>query len=88
MNNQPHLPESCRPTQMLYKVSSGPTPTPLFVLRFVFSIIHRRGRAAKNGEGLGRLIYHMMYTQGGHVGGGGGGGGEWGGSAQLQICAQ
>ena len=77
MNNQPQLPENCRPTQMLYKISFVPMPTPLFVLRFVFSIITEAEEQQKCGR-YGKTC-HMMYTQGGHVGGGG---------AQLQIRVQ
>ena len=45
------------------------------ILYIVFSMIHRRGQAAKNMEGP-RTTYHMSWTQGG----------GWG-VTQLQIKA-
>ena len=68
-----------------------PRPTP--VLRFAFTIIHRSGRVAKNGEGLGTQtkgqkktgrpgntyqVNDVWWTRGGRRGDG----------AQLQVCVQ
>jgi len=36
--------------------SLTPRPTPIFVLQFAMTILHRNGKAAKNGEGLGEFI--------------------------------
>ena len=48
----------CFPGKTIYSLSFPGLPT-IFVLQFVFSIIHRGGRAAKNEEGLGSLIMRV-----------------------------
>ena len=80
MNNQPHLPENCRPTQMLYKVSFAPmlTCTPLFV----FSIITEAEEQQKMRK-VWEDLSHDVYTRWTRGEGGGGGRG-----AQLQIRVQ
>ena len=39
-----------------------PRPSPFFVLMFALSIIHGRGRVAKNREGLHGNTYHVTWT--------------------------
>ena len=66
-------------SQFMGFASLVPRPTPFFVLRFAFSIIHGGGRVRKRGRpGNTYHVNDVRWTRGGRRGGG----------AQLQVRAQ